>query len=218
MKRIAVGSRLIGVLATVALMGTMVMAQSTKTARGTITAVGPSSVTVAVDGKDMVFNVDAKTDITTPGGGTKTKAAQGQGKAGAKIADLLKVGQGVHVSYHEEGMHAASIRTLPAPPSPSAAPAAPAPATLNATGVVSSVSGNSLVIKSATGEMTFVIESDTEVIASGAGTASRAKKAAGEKTTITDFVAAGDTVAVHYREAGAAKNARSVRVTTKARK
>lgn len=217
MKRISVArSRFIGVLVGVALAVTTVTAQKTKPAKGTITAIGPSSVTVTVDGKDMVFNVDAKTHITTPGGTTKLKAAQAQGKEGIKIAEVLKVGQGVAIDYHEEGMHAATIRTLPAPPPPPSP--ANAPATLKATGVVSAVAGNSLAIKAGTGELTFAIDNQTDVIAAGAGTASRAKQAAGQKTVITDFVAIGDTVAVSYQEAGGAKTARSVRVTQKARK
>jgi hypothetical protein len=217
MKRVSVArSRVVGVLVGVAVMATLGMAQPTKAAKGTITAIGPSSVTVAVDGKDMVFNVDAKTEITTPGGSTKTKAAQAKGQGGAKITDLLKVGQGVIVDYHEAGMHAATIRTLPVPPS--SEPTAPAPATLKAAGVVSAVTGNSLVIKADSGDVTFTIDAKTEVVASGAGTATRAKKAAGEKTVITDFVGVGDTVAVNYTEAGGTKTAKSVRVTTKARK
>lgn len=217
MKRISVArSRFLGVLVGVALAVTTVTAQKTKPAKGTITAIGPSSVTVTVDGKDMVFNVDAKTHITTPGGTTKLKAAQAQGKEGIKIAEVLKVGQGVAIDYHEEGMHAATIRTLPAPPPPPSP--ANAPATLKATGVVSAVAGNSLAIKAGTGELTFAIDNQTDVIAAGAGTASRAKQAAGQKTVITDFVAIGDTVAVSYQEAGGAKTARSVRVTQKARK
>lgn len=219
MKRISVArSRFLGVFVGVALAVTTVTAQKTKPAKGTITAVGASSITVSVDGKDMVFNVDAKTHITAPGGTTKLKAAQAQGKEGIKIAEVLKVGQGVAIDYHEEGMHAATIRTLPAPPPPPSPANAPAPATLKATGVVSAVSGNSVAIKSDTGEVTFAIDNQTDVIAAGAGTASRAKQAAGQKTVITDFVAIGDTVAISYQEAGGAKTARSVRVTQKARK
>jgi hypothetical protein len=218
MKRISIARpRFIGVLVGVALATTAVMAQPTKSARGTITVIGPTSVTVAVDGKDVVFNVDAKTRITAPGGSTAKREAQAEGKAGVKIADVLKVGQGVLVDYHEAGMHAASIRALPAPPPPSPQPTAPAPATLKASGVVAAIAGNSLVIK-ADSELTFVVDAKTEVIAVGAGTATRAKKAAGEKTVITDFIAVGDTVAVNYTEAGATKTARSVRVTAKARK
>jgi hypothetical protein len=222
MRRISAAVSVMGVLAVVALTAAVAVAQSTKSVRGAITAIGPASVTVSVDGKDMVFNVDAKTDITTPGGSTKTRAAQAQGKEGLKLADYLKVGQGVIVDYHEQGMHAASIRTLSAPPPPSPPPgAAPPPAAAsashNVTGVVTAVGGNSLTIKVSSGEMTFTIDDKTDVVAVGASTASREKQAAGQKTMITDFVGKGDTVGVTYRENAGAKTASEVRVRTKAR-
>jgi hypothetical protein len=210
-----------GVLAVLSLTAAVAVAQSTKSVRGIIKKIGPASVTVSVDGKEMVFNVDAKTDITTPGGGSKTRAAQAQGKEGVKIADLLKEGQGVAVEYHEQGMHAAVIRTLASPPPPAppagAAPKPPAPAAQTANGVVTAVAGNSLTIKAASGEMTFTVDDKTDVVASGASTMSRAKSAEGKKTVITDFVGKGDTVLVTYLDTGGAKHAVEVRVRAKGR-
>jgi hypothetical protein len=214
-------SLIMGVLAVLSLTAAVAVAQSTKSVRGIVKAIGGSSVTVSVDGKDMVFNVDAKTDITTPGGGSKTRAAQAQGKEGVKIADLLTVGQGVAVEYHEQGMHAAVIRTLASPPPPAppagAAPKPPAPAAQSASGVVTAVAGNSLTIKAASGEMTFTIDDKTDVVAAGASTMSRAKSAEGKKTVITDFVGKGDTVLVTYLDTGGAKHAVEVRVRAKGR-
>jgi len=207
------------ILAVLSLTATAALAQSTKSVRGILKAIGPSSVTVSVDGKDMVFNVDAKTDITTPGGGSKTRAAQSQGKEGVKIGDLLTIGQGVAVEYHEQGMHAASIRTLASPPAP-APPAGAAPTsggTQTTTGVVTAVSGSSVTIKADTGEMTFAIDDKTDVVAVGASTTTRAMDAAGKKTVLTDFVGKGDTVIVRYRDNAGAKTAAEVRVRTKAR-
>ena len=207
------------ILAVLSLTATAALAQSTKSVRGILKAIGPSSVTVSVDGKDMVFNVDAKTDITTPGGGSKTRAAQSQGKEGVKIADLLTIGQGVVVNYHEQGMHAASIRTLASPPAP-APPAGAAPTaggTQTATGVVTAVSGSSVTIKADAGDMTFAIDDKTDVVAVGASTTTRAMDAAGKKTVLTDFVGKGDTVVVRYRDNAGAKTAAEVRVRTKAR-
>jgi hypothetical protein len=221
MRRISVRtSVMIGILA-LSLTAAVAVAQSTKSVRGVVKAIGPASVTVSVDGKDMVFNVDAKTDITTPGGGSKTRAAQAQGKEGVKIADLLTVGQGVAVEYHEQGMHAAVIRTLAAPPPPAPPAGAvskpPAPATQTANGVVTAVAGNSLTIKAASGEMTFTIDDKTDVVAAGASTTTRAKTAEGKKTVITDFVGKGDTVVVTYHDTAGSKHAAEVRVRTKGR-
>jgi uncharacterized protein YxeA len=83
------------------------------------------------------------------------------------------------------------------------------------TGVVTSVSGTSVTIKAASGEMTFAIDSETKVIGKGASTKSREKQAAGEKTVITDFVSNGDKVQVTYHDMGTTKHAATVRVTTK---
>jgi hypothetical protein len=221
MRRISAGLFvMVGIVAVAGLT-----AQGTKSVRGILKAIGPASVTVSVDGKEMVFNVDAKTDITTPGGGSKTRAAQAQGKEGVKIADLLTVGQGVAIDYHEQGMHAASIRTLPSPPAPAppagtAPPAGAAPTsggTQTATGVVTAVSGNSITIKAPSGDVTYAIDDKTDVVAVGASTTTRAKSAAGQKTVITDFVGKGDTVIVSYRDNAGAKTATEVRVRTKAR-
>jgi hypothetical protein len=207
-------------LAIATLVHTAALAQGTKTVRGTITAIGSASVTVSVDGKEMVFNVDAKTDITTPGGTTKTRAAQAQGKEGLKLNDYLKQGQGVEVHYHEQGMHAAQIRTLSSPPAAGTGgpPAPPAPKAQNVNGTVTAVATNSITVKTASGEQTFTVDDKTDVVATGASTATAKKKAAGEKTVITDFVGVGDTVVVTYHESGAAKNASEVRVRAKARK
>ena len=220
MRRISAPFSLIAVvLAVLSLTAAVALAQSTKSVRGIVKAIGPSSVTVSVDGKEMVFNVDAKTDITTPGGGSKTRAAQAQGKGGVKIGDLLTVGQGVAVEYHEQGMHAATIRTLASPPVPAqpGAAAPKAPPAQTAEGVVTAVAGNSLTIKAASGEMTFVLDDKTDVVAAGASTKSRAMAAEGKKTVITDFVGKGDTVVVTYHDTAGTKHAAEVRVRAKAR-
>jgi uncharacterized membrane protein YdfJ with MMPL/SSD domain len=89
-------------------------AQGTKKATGTVSAVSASSITIKAASGDMTFSVDKDTVITTPGGGTKEKAAKAEGKAGVPSTSLLKEGQAVEVSYHETGgtMHAAAIRTV----------------------------------------------------------------------------------------------------------
>jgi hypothetical protein len=212
-------SSIMGVLTILALTATVAVAQSTRSVRGILKAIGPASVTVSVDGKDMVFNVDAKTDITTPGGSSKTRAAQAQGKEGVKIGDLLTVGQGVAVEYHEQGMHAATIRTLATPPAPAppAGAVSPSPGTQNATGEVTAVAGNSITIKAPSGEMTFAVDDKTEVVAVGGTTKTSEMRAAGKKPVLSDFVGKGDTVVVSYRDAAGTKTASEVRVRTKAR-
>jgi hypothetical protein len=189
-------------------------AQETKTVQGTVASVSGDSLTVKVDGKDMTFKVDSKTHTTAPGGGTKTRAAQAEGKTGPTLAEVVKVGQGVEVAYHESGMHAASVRVMSAPPG---APKDPATQSHTASGVVSSVSASSLTVKAAAGDLTFAIDSKTTVVGTGLGTASRKAAEAGTKTPVTDFVHQGDAVSVTYHESGGTKQASSVRVTTKAK-
>ena len=188
------------------------LAQGTKTVQGVVTAVSGDSLTVKVADKTMTFKVDAKTRTTAPGGTTKTTAAKAEGKAGVALNEVVKTGQGVEVAYHEQGMHAASVRVMPSVPG---SPADPAKQSHTASGVVSSVTASSLTIKGAAGESTFTIDTTTTVVGTGLGTASRKAAEAGVKTPITDFVHQGDTVSVTYHESGGAKQAASVHVTKK---
>lgn len=186
-------------------------AQATKTANGKVTAVDGASLTVRVGDKDMVFVVDAKSNVVAPGGSTRTREAKAAGKAGPTLVELVKVGQSVEVMYHEAGMHAATISVVPAMPAAAAAKAQ------RATGVVSNLSPASVTVKGATGEWTFVVDEKTRVVGTGAGTTARQNAAAGAKTMITDLVATGDTVAVTFHEMDGAKHAAEVRVTKKAK-
>ncbi len=201
-----------GALFAVLLASASAGAQDTKTVRGAVTSTSADSVTVKVGDKDMTFKVDAKTRVTARGGSTATREAKEEGKPGAAFSDLIKAGQGIEVEYHEAGMHAANIRVLPGVPPP------PPPAgsqAMSATGVVTAVTGTSVTVKLKTGESTFTINEKTKVIGTGMGTKAQEMKQAGEKPSITTFVATGDTVAVRYTEAGGAKTASEVRVTQK---
>jgi hypothetical protein len=186
--------------------------QGTKSVQGTISALTTSSITVKVKDQEMTFVIDPKTDVIAKGGATQTRAAQAAGKQGAVITDILKIGQGVEVKYKTDGMLASSIRGLSGTPSGSMSTDNP---TLRANGVVTAVAGTSLTVKGTGGEWTFVIDEKTRVTGTGASTKSREKKAAGEKTTIMDFVAMGDTVAVTYHDMSGTKHASAVRVTKK---
>jgi Domain of unknown function (DUF5666) len=191
------------------------LAQATKTARGTLTAMAADSVTVKVGATDMKFTVDDKTEVEAPGAGTKARQAAAAGKAGAKLADVVKIGQAVEVNYHDMGgtLHAAMIKRV------SSAGSAGVPGTTS-TGKVSAVSATSLTIAGSAGggaafTQTFTIDPKTRVTGRGAGTAAAAK---GGKAVATDLIAMGDTVSVSYREEGTTLHASSIRVTAKATK
>ena len=180
------------------------VAQPTKTVTGSIAAISASSITVKVDGKDMTFAIDSDTDVVARGGTTKTRAAKAEGK-GVTATDLLKTGQIVEVAYHEQAMHAASIREVSSVPSGAKAQ--------TASGAVSAISGNTLTIKGAGGDMTFTVDENTTVSGSGVGTEAKKLMTAGKKSSLTEFLKEGDSVAVTYHESGGSKHASVIRIT-----
>lgn len=202
-----------GALMALVCLSATAAAQGTKNVRGEVTALTPDSITVKVGDRDMTFKVDKTTSVTARGAGTATREARAEGKTGVALTEIVKRGQAVEVAYHESGMHAASIRVLPSPPGPP--PPAGARAT-TASGVVSAVTGTSLTVKEASGESTYTIDGNTKVIGTGASTKSKAAAAAGQKTTIIDFVNTGDTVQVRFTEQAGSRRASEVRVTKKA--
>jgi hypothetical protein len=128
--------------------------------------------------------------------------------AGAKMSDIIKVGQAVLVSYHDMGgtLHAASIRAVSSP--------GPKPAT-SSTGTVQSVSATSMTITGSSGSgakftQSFAIDGNTKVVGKGAGTATK-----GGKVTITDLVGSGDHVSVSFHDMGGSLQASTVTVTMK---
>lgn len=214
--------RFIAMIACAVLVSAGPALAQTKTVKGTVTQVGANTITVNVAGKDMTFNVDAKTTVVARGGSTKTREAQAAGKAGPGVAEVVKTGEPVEIGYHETGMHADTVRVIasqppPAPPAPKGeAKAEPAkPKEMTATGVVSAVTGNSLTIKEKTGDATFTVDTKTVVSGTGLGTAGRKVQEAGGKPTLGEFVKEGDTVSVTYHEEGGAKTAARVRIVKK---
>lgn len=192
-------------------------AQDTKTVRGSITAMTGNSITLKVDGKDMTFNIDAKTDVTASGAGTATRKAAAAGKPGVTLSEVFKVGENAEVRYHEAGMHATSVRRVRS--AGSGGGAASEDATETANGRVASISGGSLTITSdagggATAKQTFTIDGTTKVVAVGAGTAGASR---GGKVVITDHVGVGDRVTVTFHKMGSTMHAAEVRVREKAK-
>jgi Domain of unknown function (DUF5666) len=208
--------RIIAMLACAVLVSAAPALAQTKTVKGKVTTVGANTITVNVAGKDMTFNVDAKTNVMAKGGTTKTREAQAAGKTGPGIAEVLKAGDPVEVAYHEAEMHADTVRVVPSVPTGEAPPPPPpAPKAMTATGVVSAVSGNTLTIKEKTGDATFTVDTKTVVSGKGFGTAGRKLENAGGKPTLGEFVKEGDTVSVTYVEEGGAKKASNVRMVQK---
>ena len=220
----------VGVVAGLCLLGAGVAtaaAQPTKTVSGTVTAVGPDSVTVKVMDHDMKFAVDKTTEVIARGGSTAERAAKAEGKSGPAISTMLKAGQSIEVKYHEAAMHAATIRVLPgAAAAPTAAPPAATagqasketekPKSETASGTVTSMTGSSLTVKTSAGESTFTVDSKTKIVGTGLGTKATEAAAAGKKQVLGDTVGVGDAVSITYHEVAGAKQASEVRVRTKA--
>jgi uncharacterized protein DUF5666 len=172
-----------------------------KSARGSVTAVAGDVVTVKAGTQELKLTVDAKTEIIAEGAGTANRAAVAKGAAGAKLADLVKVGENVEVSYREAGgmMHATTIRKVRS--AGAGGVSEPKPAAMSSNGTVTAVTGTSLTITGSSGgggtfTQTFTVDNMTKVVAEGAGTAS-----AKGKVTVTDLVSKGSRVTVTYKEA-----------------
>jgi len=188
-------------------------AQEAKTARGTVTALTGTMLTVDVAGTSLTFAVDDKTRVEAPGAGTATRRAQSAGQAGVKITDVVKTGNAVEVTYTESGgtRHATQVRRVSSPGSN------PTDAT-RSDGKVTALTATSLTISGSGGggsmfTQTFVVDTNTRVVGRGAGTASARS---GGKLPITDLVSVGDSVSVSYRKAADTLHATTVTVMAKA--
>src|SRR5882672_3313514 len=78
----------VAVLSVVAWPTTQAIAQEEKLARGTVSDIGGSWVTVRIRDQVLKFSVDNKTHVEARGGGTKTREANMAGKPGPKLADV----------------------------------------------------------------------------------------------------------------------------------
>ncbi len=212
MRRAAVGVAV--ALVTFSLSAALAAPQE-KRARGKVTAITATAITIDVDGKPTTIGIDtATTKFIARGGTTKTKAAE---RTGIKptLGETVKIGDNVEIRYQEAGgrMLATEVRVGVA--SGGGMPGE-GQATMTIEGVVSEVSGATLGITPAKGEpVTFMVDAKTRVIGQGLGTMAKEKETAGAKLTLGDAVAVGDTVRVTYTLSGDMKHATAVRVVKK---
>jgi len=206
---------LAGALA-LAVAASPVLAQS-KTVRGTVKAMAGDTITITALDKDMSFKVDAKTDIVAKGGSTATRAAQATGAAGPKLGDIIKVGEGVEITYTEEAgaLHAKQIRGDVSVPS---APKAPESAKKKAMGKVTAVAGDTVTVNADGKDWAFKVDGKTDIVAAGGSTATRAAQAAGGAgPKLGDIVKVGDQVEVDWHEMAGVNHATYIRVLAKAK-
>ncbi|HJZ77355.1 MAG TPA: DUF5666 domain-containing protein [Vicinamibacterales bacterium] len=173
--------------------------------RGVVTTIKGNSLTVQVRGHEMIFAIDTKTSVETPGGGTKQRAASAAGRSGPNLPDLVKAGQSVAVTYYDANgaLRASKIRTIRSGAGESAAESTAA-RQQKSSGVVQAVGDRSITISGSAGggatfTQTFTIDEHTRVTKKGAGTASRAN---GGHVPFTALIGSGDHVVVSYEEVG----------------
>ena len=121
-------------------------AQDTKTARGTVTAMAGTSLTVRVGANEMKFTVDPQATVVASGAGTKDRK-----EGGVKLNDAIKTGQAVIVTYREKGATLLASRVEAVSSAGGGGGAVTvstaAPATKTSSGTVKSVAASSLTIK-----------------------------------------------------------------------
>ena len=113
--------RLLAAVTVAAALPPFVQAQAAKTmsARGTVSAVTATSLSVKGSAADQwTFMIDKDTSVTARGATHKSLALTAENKA-QTLTEFVKVGDTVSVSYHDMGTmkHAASITvTVPGAP------------------------------------------------------------------------------------------------------
>jgi len=184
----------------------------TKEARGTVTAVTDSTLSMKAGAEQLTFVVDSETHLDVRTAQRDLQQAQA-GKPSPRVNNFFEAGQVVLVRYREEKgrNHALDISRVSSTGAGGGSISDPAKIS---DGKVKSVTDSQVVIDAGGREMTFAISGDTNVLAKSA---TKATKAAGGSTTITTFVHPGDMVSISYHEAGAKMMASEVRVRVASR-
>lgn len=211
MKRVRLAAGLVTLAVVFAFPGVS-MAQGNKTARGTVTAMAGDSLTVKVGTTDMTFAIDSQTVVVARGAGTKSRTAAAAGQKGPALSEVVKTGEAVIVTYRETGVtkQASRVEVVSSAGAGGGSTSSAKTPAKTSHGTVKSVSGDSLTIDAAGKDMTFAIDSSTQVLAKGAGTKARAT---GGKLPITQVVSNGNAVSVTYRDMGGTLHASRVIVT-----
>jgi hypothetical protein len=190
-------------------------AQETRIARGIVSEIGGTFITVKVGSESMTFSADT-THVENRGAGTKARQAMADGKPGLRLSDVVTVGQSIAVTYRDVAgkPYASHIRAIPSVANGGSVKAA---SEMRSTGTVKAISGDSITIVGTAGgggsfAQTFVVSSATKVVGRGAGTATAAK---GGRAPFTELITAGDRVSISYHTMGNTLQASDIRVTMK---
>jgi hypothetical protein len=198
---------ILGMAASIA--GVLAMARpadaQVREARGTITAVTDTTLSMKAGAEEWTFFVDGETHLEVRRAERDIQREQ-PGRPSARVNNFFQPGQTVLVRFREEKgrNHALDISRAG-----SAGGGSISDPVKVSDGKVKSVSPSQLIIDNGGRELAFAISRETDVLAKGA---TKATKAAGGKTEITTFVHAGDTVSISYHESGTKMMASEVRV------
>jgi hypothetical protein len=204
---LGIGVTMVGVLAT----AQPVDAQA-KEARGTITAVTDSTISIKAGAQEMTFFVDSRTHLEVRTAQRDLQKAQPGGPS-PRVNSFFETGQVVLIRFEEEKgrNHALDISRVGSTGGGGGSVSNPDKIS---EGKVKAVTASQLIIDAGGRDMTFAITGNTNVLAKGASTAT---KAAGGSTAITTFVHMGDSVSVSYKDEGGKMVASEVRVRVAAK-
>jgi hypothetical protein len=193
---LGVGASIIGVLT----VASPADAQ-TREARGTITAVTDSTLSIKTASEELTFYVDGETHLEVRSAERNIQREQ-PGRPSPRVNSFFEPGQAVLVRYQEvKGRnHALDIGRVGS---------AGLDAQKISDGKVKLVTPTQLTIDNNGRDLSFAISSDTHVFLKGA---TKATEASGGNKSITTYVHPGDTVSVAYREGDAKMTASEVRV------
>jgi hypothetical protein len=180
-------------------------------ARGTVTTVTDSSLSMKAGAEQLTVFVDSDTHLSVRRVERDLQKEQ-PGHPSPRVSSFFEPGQAVLVRYRvEKGRNVAT--DISRISSAGGEGSISNPAKISA-GKVKLVTASQLVIDNGGRELSFGITGETDVLMKGA---TKATKAAGGSTPITTFVHPGDTVSISYHEAGAKMTASEVRVTVSSR-
>jgi len=188
-------------------VGVIPASAQNKEARGNVTAVTTTSMTVKAGAQELTFYVDGETHLEVRSTAKQLQQAQ-PGSPKPRVNDFFQAGVPVVVRYREEGgrNHALNIDRVG---SAGSGGGSIKESSKLAEGKVTAVSASQFTISSDGHDLTFAIDRDTDVLARGA---SKTAKAAGGNTTLATFVHQGDSVSVSYRDGEGKLTASEVRV------
>jgi hypothetical protein len=190
---LALGAAMVGVVGSVR----PAVAQ-TREARGQVISVSDSALTVQAGERRLTFVMDGATHVEASGAGKRTRQARSAGvSSGIRVTDYVKAGGAVAVSYREiDGKNRAlTVRPIASAGSGGGLTSNESPKLAH--GKVKSITGGLLTLEQDGRDMTFTVDRDTDVLARGAGKATRM---AGGGVPFTDLVHNGDIVTVLYRD------------------